>query len=212
MKTVMADNVGTDWAAYYAWTTGREPRPLLLLACERLGAGAGRTAIDLGCGAGIDTLALLQRGWSVVAIDREQSALNLLRSRVPAGSPSQIRIVHASYAEAVLPRAHLIHAGYSLPFCDPSHFPALWTRLRGALAPGGIFAGQLFGIRDSWAGDPGMTFQDLGEVRNLLGGLEILQLRETERDGDASTGPKHWHIYDILAREPVDRDRPEGAP
>jgi hypothetical protein len=198
----MADDTGTDWAGYYAWTSGREPRPMLLAACEQLGAGAGRTAIDLGCGSGIDALALLARGWSVAAIDREAAGHDLLKAQVPAGSLGQIRIVRASYAEAILPQAHLIHAGYSLPFCDPGQFPSLWTRIRSALVPGGIFAGQLFGVHDSWAADPSMVFQDLGQVRKLLDGMQVLQLHETERDGEASTGPKHWHVYDILAQAP----------
>lgn len=196
----MTDNAGTDWAAYYAWTSGREPRPMLLAACEQLGAGAGRTAIDLGCGSGTDALALLARGWSVVAIDKEPAGLDLLKAQVPAKSAGQIRIVRASFAEANLPQAHLIHAGYSLPFCDPGQFPALWTRIRGALIPDGIFVGQLFGIHDSWAANPGMIFHDLNQVKDLLDGMEILQLHETERDGEASTGPKHWHVFDFLAR------------
>jgi len=163
----MAGNVGTDWAHYYEWTSGRPPRPVLLAACEPVG-------------------------------------LALLRAQLPAGSAAQIRIVRASYAEAVFPRAHLIHAGYSLPFCDPGQFPALWSRIRGALTPGGIFAGQLFGVRDSWAADPTMTFHDSDQVSSLLDGLEILQLHETERDGEASSGPKHWHIYDILAQKALE--------
>ena len=69
--------------------------------------------------------------------------------------------------------------------------------------PSAIFAGQLFGTHDSWASDPGMTFQDRSEVNSLLDGLEILELHETERDGEAYSGPKHWHTYDVLAREPA---------
>ena len=52
-------------------------------ACQRLGAGAGRMAIDLGCGDGTDTLALLDRGWSVLAVDIEPAGLALLRARIP---------------------------------------------------------------------------------------------------------------------------------
>jgi hypothetical protein len=62
--------------------------------------------------------------------------------------------------------------------------------------PGGIFAGQLFGTR-TWAGDPGMTFCARHQVEVLLGGLDSLRLEETERDGHASSAPKHWHTFDI---------------
>jgi SAM-dependent methyltransferase len=173
---------------------------MLLQACERLGPGAGRTAVDLGCGDGTDALALLARGWSVVAMDREQAGLDLLTARVPPGSTGQIRVVCTSYAEADLPRAHLIHAGFSLPFCAPGEFPDLWARIRQALLPGGICAGQLFGTHDSRAGNPGMVFHDRSEVEDLLDGLKILELHETDQDGEASSGPKHWHLYDIVAR------------
>jgi SAM-dependent methyltransferase len=176
---------------------------MLLAACQRIGDGAGRMAVDLGCGEGTDALALLERGWSVLAVDIEQAGLALLRARIPAACAGQIRLVCASFADTALPPAHLVHAGFSLPFCPPSQFPGVWEQIRRALVPGGIFAGQLFGTRDSWAADPGMTFQDRSGVTRLLDGLEILELHETERDGEAYSGPKHWHTYDILAREPA---------
>jgi hypothetical protein len=68
---------------------------------------------------------------------------------------------------------------------------------------GAFFAGQLFGLRNSWVGDPGMVFHDLHHVRHLLYSLEILELRETERDGDAFSGPKRWHVYEIPAQQPA---------
>jgi SAM-dependent methyltransferase len=194
---------GARWEGFHARARGRGPRRVLLAACDLFGSGEGRTAIDLGCGAGVDALALLARGWSVTAIDGDPAALDLLRARVPAGSARRARIVCAAYTEAVLSRADLIHAGYSLPFCAPAEFPVVWAGIRGALLPGGVFAGQLLGVGDSWAGSAGMSFQDLEQVRELLDGLEVLQLRETERDGEAVSGPKRWHVYDILARRPV---------
>jgi hypothetical protein len=68
--------------------------------------------------------------------------------------------------------------------------------------PGGVFAGQLFGIRDRWADDPDMTFHARHQAEVLLDGLDIVLLAETERDGHAFSGPKHWHIFDIFARKP----------
>jgi tellurite methyltransferase len=125
------------WAGYYAWSAGRKPRPLLLAACEELGTGQDRMAIDLGCGEGTDALELLARGWLVMAVDVEPAGLALLRARIPPPAAGRIRVLRASFAEADLPCAYLIHAGYSLPFCPPQEFPALWARIRQALAPAG---------------------------------------------------------------------------
>jgi SAM-dependent methyltransferase len=191
-----------DWAGYYKWSSRREPRPVLLAACELLGAGAGRIAVDLGCGQGTEALALLDRGWHVVAVDREPAGLAVLRAEVPARHAGQIQVVRAAFADISIPRAQLIHAGFSLPFCAPRHFPALWTQIRRALLPGAIFAGQLFGTHDSWASKPDMTFHEREGVMALLNGLEILTLDESERDGESFSGPKHWHVFDILARQP----------
>jgi hypothetical protein len=58
------------------------------------------------------------------------------------------KTARASFADVTLPPAHLIHAGYSLPFCAPGDFRGVWAGIRRALAPAGIFAGQLFGLRD----------------------------------------------------------------
>jgi hypothetical protein len=66
--------------------------------------------------------------------------------------------------------------------------------------PGGIIAVQLFGVRDSWAGEEGMTFHARADVEPLLDGLDVMRLDETEHEGRAYTGPKHWHLFDVLAR------------
>ena len=119
---------------------------MLLAACQRLGAGAGCMAIDLGCGDGTEALVLLDRGWSVLAVDIEPAGLALLRARIPPASAGHIRLLCASFTNAVLPHAHVIHAGFSLPFCPPSRFRAVWEQIRRALVPGAIFAGQLCSV------------------------------------------------------------------
>ncbi len=100
----------------------------------------------------------------------------------------------------------LIHARFSLPFCSPRDFTAVWKGLRGSLRPGGLFAGQLLGPNDSFVKDPRrhrIHAHTRGEVEALLRGLKVLHLEESERDGKTAVGtPKHWHVFDILARRP----------
>jgi hypothetical protein len=135
-------------------------------------------------------------------VDAEQAALDVLGSRVPAAAADRLSLVCASFTHAELPAAALIHAGFSLPFCPPGDFAALWARIRAALAPGGIVAVQLFGVRDSWADEADLTFHTRTQVEALLGGLDVLRLEETEREGRAYSGPKQWHLFDIMARRP----------
>lgn len=195
-----AQTGGSRWGGYHARGRERGPRPLLLRACDLLGAGDGRTAVDLGCGSGIDTLALLERGWAPTAVDRDEAGLGLLRKRLPAESTGLVTIESAGFADVALPPADLVHAGFSLPFCAPDDFAAVWKRIREALLPGGVFAGQLFGPRDSWAGSPRMSFHSAEQVGELLGGTEVLHLKELEWEGEAVSGAKHWHVFDIMFR------------
>jgi len=149
-------------------TTRRQPAGSRGRCCwphaRSLGPAQDRIAVDLGCGEGTDALELLARGWLVLAVDAEPAGLALLRARIPPAAAGRIRVLYAPFAEADLPCAHLIHAGYSLPFCPPQEFPALWARIRRALAPDGLVAGQLFGTRDTWAEDPDMTFHTRHQV------------------------------------------------
>ena len=198
-----AQPAGSRWGGYHARGRERGPRPLLLRACGLLGAGGGRMAVGLGCGSGTDVLALLSRGWAVTAVDRDEAGLGLLRERVPAASAGRLTITRGGFADVALPPADLVHAGFSLPFCAPGDFAAVWKGILEALLPGGVFAGQLFGPRDSWAGSPRMSFHGAEQVRELLDGTEVLHLSEAEWEGQAVSGAKRWHVFDVMFRRPL---------
>jgi SAM-dependent methyltransferase len=173
----------------------------LLFALERCGAGEGRRAVDLGCGDGRDTVELLRRGWSVLAIDAEPAAIRRLLARpdLPPGARLEARCER--FEDARWPAADLVNASFSLPLCPPGRFPALWAKIRGSLEPGGRFAGQLYGERDGWAGDPSITHMDRAAASALLDGLEVELFDEEESDAVTPCGePKHWHIFHVVAR------------
>ena len=198
----MGENRSTDWTAYYDATAERPPRRTLIEALARFPAVPGvRQAVDLGCGDGRDTIELLRRGWAVLAIDAEPSALERLRARPDLPAGAKLTTLCQRFEEARWPGADLVNSSFALPLCPPERFPALWARIVASLNPGGRFAGQLYGPRDGWVGRPGMTHHTRDAVERLLDSFETEILEEQESDAVTPRGqPKHWHIFDIVAR------------
>jgi SAM-dependent methyltransferase len=161
-----------------------------------------RTAVDLGFGAGNDTLELLRRKWKVLAIDGEPAAGHFLSGRVTPQQRRALTIRNSPMEGLVLPKVDLVYASFSLPFCARTEFPRLWTTIRRALVPGGHFAGQLFGDRDEWAGKRPMTFHSIRKTRALTRGYRVELFRETEEEGRSFEGPKHWHYFDLILEKP----------
>jgi len=202
-----ADPDAAGWEAYYRRHEGRAPQQLLVDVLDRF--EAERTApellqaIDLGCGPGNETLAMLKAGWWVLAIDSHPSAISRVRSVAGAEHQPRLATRLASFEQIELPETDLIWAGYSLPFCKPGSFDRLWAEIASNLRPGGRFAGQLFGVRDSWASQPEMNFHTAEQVNQLFArGFVVEFVEEREEDGGSGAGPKHWHVFDIVARRP----------
>lgn len=192
----------SSWAEYYAATADRPPCRTLLEALARFGVSdKPRVAVDLGCGDGRDTIELLRRGWSVLAIDAEPAAIERLLQRpdLPPGALLDARCER--FEDASWPAADLVNSSFALPLCPPDRFPELWARIVASLNPGGRFAGQLYGDRDGWVGRPGMTHLSRAAAERLLAELEVELFEEEETDGITPRGkPKHWHIFHVVAR------------
>lgn len=198
----MSDN-GRDagWRSYYEATKGRPPRQTLLWALDRFGPTAcARRAVDLGCGSGRDTTELLRRGWSVIAIDSEPNALKQLKARPDLPPGAKLTTLCSKFETAEWPRVDLVNASFALPLCPPASLPVLWRRITASLAPGGRFAGQLYGERDSWADNPAMTIFNEAGTCQLFENYVLEMFDEEESDAVTPRGaPKHWHIFHIVA-------------
>jgi SAM-dependent methyltransferase len=191
------------WSEYYDKLRDRPPRRTLLAALDAFGeVPAEPLAIDLGCGDGRDIVEILRRGWSVVAVDAEPAALTKLAERNLPGS-EQITPIVSRLEDVPLPLGlKLVNSSFAMPLCEPERFHDLWARIVEALPVGGRFSGQWYGPRDSWVGQPGITFLERDAALTLLDGFDVEMFDEEEADSTTPRGkPKHWHIFHIVARK-----------
>lgn len=111
------------------------PNPVLVAEAGDLTAGR---ALDVGCGEGADAVWLARQGWQVTAVDISTVALGRAAGHAAeAGVADRVTFRHADLRED--------HpgAGYDLVSAQFMHLPPdarreLYTRLAGAVAPGGL--------------------------------------------------------------------------
>ncbi|MEO1009130.1 MAG: class I SAM-dependent methyltransferase [Planctomycetota bacterium] len=191
-----------DWPGYFRAVAGKPPRETTLQALDLFDAPG--FAIDLGCGEGRDAAAMLARGWRVLALDGHEMAVELTAHNpaIPKATADRLEVRLAAMEAAELPACDLLNASFALPFCEPAAFPDLWARIVAAIRSGGVFAGQLFGDRDTWAALPDRTHLTRTAALACFDGFDLVRFDEEERDGeDAGGQAKHWHVFHVVARK-----------
>ena len=193
-----------DWKEYYQITKSRPPSPLLVEALKHV-EKRGRV-IDIGGGALKDTRYLLSLGFDVTVIDQEP----MMAIEAEALQCDRLHAFVTSFERFDFPKNtyDIASAMYALPFSRSEIFSSVFDRIKASLVSGGIFCGQLFGDRDEWRADPTMTFHARKQAEDLLADMDVLAFDETEHDGKTATGiPKHWHVFNFIARRKHASDR-----
>lgn len=200
----MSYDAGAGWATYYAKLKDRPPRHTATYAAGRFKRPG--YAVDLGCGAGRDALPLLIQGWHVLGIDKEPDAIAALLAATPSSLRDKLETCNAPFEDVDWGAPDLVISSFALPLTPKPAFPALWSKIWMSLKPGGRFAGQIYGERDTWArkdGPDGLIAFSRAECLNLLDGQRIELFEEEEHPGITPRGrSKHWHIFHIVAQKP----------
>ena len=74
----------------------------------------GNTAIDLGCGAGNDTMFLLEKGFKVIAIDQEEKVKDIIENKNL--NKENLKLIIDDFSKIEIPNTDLILANFSLFF------------------------------------------------------------------------------------------------
>lgn len=199
-----------SWEQYFQKNKGRAVRPLYAKAVKYLSNFQPKNsfAVDLGCGAGIETLDLLTRGWSVIAIDGEPSSISAVRELAGAPLSKSLRTICTRFEDLnVIPPSEFIYSYHSLPFCQPDQFDKLWKLISEAIVPNGIFAGSFFGMNDEWVKAGRTTGVSREKLELYLSQFDLLHREEFDQVGNtALSGPKHWHFIDVLAKKTLTKN------
>lgn len=95
------------------------------------------SAIDIGCGAGRDTIFLIKNGWNVVAIDREDTE-ELIQSKLNTEELKRFKFECQNFENIVLKANDLVVSNFSIPFCSKNYFCEFWNKIVDSITSGRI--------------------------------------------------------------------------
>jgi SAM-dependent methyltransferase len=112
------------------------PPALVDEACSRAGLRPGDQVVEIGCGTGKLTRALVERGLRVEAVEPDAELIEVARRLV---SEKAVAFHHGRFEDVDLPRAAFpaVFAATSFHWVDPA---VGWRKVASLLAPGGVFA------------------------------------------------------------------------
>ncbi len=159
-------------------------------------------AVDLGCGAGKDTVCLLKNGWTVYAFDAEDTEQFILE-KLTEEEKKRFKFKQALIQNIEIPKCDLVVANYCMHYLKKEEFKDVLEKIYSSLNSGGYFLAILLGERDSWAQEQQdnafFSVRQLDELMKKKFKLEVF--KTDEYPGETATGEeKYWHTISLVNR------------
>ena len=96
-----------------------------------------KVAIDLGAGVGNDAKFLLDKGFKVTCVDKEEKSKEYILGKIK--NTKNADFIIDEFEKVRLHKANLIYSNLSLHFCKPNKFNNLMDEIIKNVIPGGFF-------------------------------------------------------------------------
>ncbi|HEU5098961.1 MAG TPA: class I SAM-dependent methyltransferase [Roseiflexaceae bacterium] len=205
-KQLVARSYDSIAEAHAAWAGTVRTYERTRYAAELLGRlPAGAAVLELGCGTGIPTTAVLAERFDVTGVDIAARHVELARRNVPSA-----RFIHADMAALDLPPESFdgVAAFYSIIHLPREEHAGLLRSVAGWLRPGGLLVATMGAsaapgdIEPDWLGAPMYwSHYDSATNRALVeqAGLRLLSAREETDTEDGQLVTFLW----VIAEKPV---------
>jgi SAM-dependent methyltransferase len=133
-------------AAEYDRRRPAYPDELIDQACQVAGIGSNDQVLEVGCGSGQLTRALVTRGLHVTALEPGKSLIALARQNLEG--TGAVEFVNAQFEDALLPREQFqaVFSASAFHWVDPR---VSWQKAADVLVPGGtLVLVQYFGLEE----------------------------------------------------------------
>lgn len=133
-----------DIQKYYENTENALPHPMVKKFINM--NNNPKYAIDLGCGAGRDTIYLIKNGWKVLSIDKENTR-EIISSKLNNEELKNFNFECQDFENIELEKNNLLVANFSIPFCNKDYFNEFWNKISNSILQERILRWELFWIK-----------------------------------------------------------------
>ena len=190
-----------SWEQYYEMTKNRPLRKLYSTALSFLNS-KHKSAMDLGCGAGIEVIDLLNREFVVHGVDFQPLSIQSIQNQLNQRKSQFYGHVTTLELWKEWPQVDFIFSYHALPFCKASYFNSVIQKMIDSVNPGGILAISLFGQEHDWVLEKQTVGVSEEFIRTQLKDFEIISFQEKkERAMSTFEGEIFWHYYEVIAQK-----------
>ena len=133
-----------DIQKYYENTENALPHPMVKKFMNM--NSNPKYTIDLGCGAGRDTIYLIKNGWKVLSIDKENTS-EIISSKLNNEELEKFNFECQDFENIELEKNNLLVANFSIPFCNKDYFDEFWKKIANSILKEWILCWKLFWIK-----------------------------------------------------------------